>query len=167
MKAHAPRASRCILALALALGAPGCGGCDEAPAEAPSPAPTAKAKAVADGGVEEPAVGEGEAPPAVHPLASGWSRAPAAEPHPAARGLYRRALERVRDGDPAGAARLFEQIRGDHGDTRFARRIRGGGDPAATAALLGLGATVGAAVFVGAIEGLEARGSKAPGGSGP
>ncbi len=144
------------LSLALALTAPGCSGCGEEPAE---PATVEKAAAVSAEAAEPEAQVTPNAAPkeeaAPHPLAAGWRRAVPAEPHPEARGLYRRAIERIHAGAPDDAAPLFARLRADFAETRFAARLKGGGDPAATAALLGLAATVGAATFIGAARSLS------------
>lgn len=146
----AQRAMGLMLAVGLAL--PGCSR-DEAKPAAPAAPVAEKRPAVenADSTSKDSPVGSA---PSAHPLAAGWARAVPPEPHPEARGLYRRAIERVHAGAANDAAPLFERLRADFGDTRFAARLKGGGDPAATAALLGLAATVGAATFVGAARSL-------------
>lgn len=148
------------LIVALAAAGPGCSGCGEPDRSAQQAVGQAGGRDDAAAGASpstETAAGEG-----AHPLAVGWQRAAAPEPAPAARALYRRALDRLREGDPAEAGRIFTRLRADYGDTRFARRLRPGGDPAATAALLGLAAAVGAATITGALQALESRAPAAP-----
>lgn len=91
-------------------------------------------------GPSEPAV---EAAPVV-PVerAAGWVRAVAAEPDPAARGLYRRAIDLAHAGDTAGSAAAVEQLRAQYADTRFGARVAREGDPRAAVALLGSAAAV-------------------------
>ncbi len=152
------------LIVALAAVGPGCSGCGEPERPAQQAAGGAGGGGDAAAGTSPQtetapieAAGEG-----AHPLAAGWQREAAPEPAPAARALYRRALDRLREGDPAEAGRIFARLRADYADTRFARRLRSGGDPAATAALLGLAAAVGAATITGALQALESRAPAAP-----
>lgn len=117
--------SRCRIWCVLVVLALGCG--DRKPrASAPAPDAAAPAVAVAAEPIPEPATD----------TADPWARPVPAEPAPAARGLYRRAVDLAARGDAAGAAALAEQIRREHPDTRFAFRLRDAGSPAASAALL-------------------------------
>lgn len=149
------------LIASLAAAAPGCSGCGEKPVEAPAGEAPATAASPATSGDDGPA-GRAADPGIGHPLAAGWQREAPPEPAPEARGLYRRALDQLHAGDPAEAARTFARLREEFGDSRFARRLQGGGDPAATAALLGLAATVAAATMAGAVRALEQKGIGAP-----
>lgn len=63
-----------------------------------------------------------------------WLRAPAKEPHPVAKGLYRRATALVHAGDLAGAESLFKVIEKDHAQSRFGRRLQTEGFPIVEAA---------------------------------
>lgn len=76
-----------------------------------------------------------------------WLRPPATEPHPAAKGLYRRATGLVQAGQLAEAEALFKQIRSANPDSRFARRLATDGFPIVEAAQL---ATVAIVFGVGA-----------------
>lgn len=141
-----PRPGRALaLALCVASGAPGCGGCGESAPVAVKAEEAAEARPT-------PAPPTAPAAPIAHPLAPGWQRTPPPEPAPEARGLYRRAIDRAHAGDPAEAAAIAERIRRDFEGSRFARRMRDGGDPRATAALLGLAALVAASVWAGALR---------------
>lgn len=94
-----------------------------------------------------PAPGEPPAPVAtpadVAPAAAaGWVRPVADEPDPAARGLYRRAIDLAHAGDAAGSAAVVEQLRDQFPDSRFAARVAREGDPRVSIALLGAAAAV-------------------------
>lgn len=71
------------------------------------------------------------------PPTNRWRRAPASEPDPAAKGLYRQATELVRDGRLAQAEPLFDQILNQHPKSRFARRLQTEGFPIVEAARVG------------------------------
>lgn len=78
--------------------------------------------------------------PASAAPADRWARPPAREPSPQAKALYRRALDLVAQGRLADARSLFDQIRRDHPDSRFALRLvapggRSGGPIALLASL--------------------------------
>lgn len=97
-------------------------GCAPAPGEPPAP-------------IVAPAV---EAPAA----AAGWVRPVEDEPDPAARGLYRRAIDLAHAGDAAGSAAVVAQLREGFQGSRFAARVAREGDPRVSIALLGTAAAV-------------------------
>lgn len=103
--------------------------------------------AVGYGGRRGCEAGPGEPAPDARPgvpveRAAGWVRAVAAEPDPAARGLYRRAIDLAHAGDAAGSAAAVEQLRAQYGETRFGARVARDGDPRAAVALLASAAAV-------------------------
>lgn len=126
------RAVRVMARLAVVIGLV-LAGCKAEPPEAPaSPATTSTApnQASTAGAPAPPA-------PSTHSaLADGWVRAPVAEPEPAARGLYRRAIDLVHRGDPIGSKALVKRIREDWPASRFARRLARASDPAVGAAVV-------------------------------
>lgn len=63
-----------------------------------------------------------------------WLRPAPKEPHPVAKGLYRRATGLVHAGDLAGAEPLFKQILREHPQSRFGRRLQTEGFPIVEAA---------------------------------
>ncbi|MGK0360327.1 MAG: hypothetical protein ACI9U2_002640 [Bradymonadia bacterium] len=63
-----------------------------------------------------------------------WLRTPPKEPHPVAKGLYRRATALVHAGNLAGAEPLFKVIDREHPQSRFARRLQTEGFPIVEAA---------------------------------
>lgn len=71
--------------------------------------------------------------PTVPPV-NRWLRAPPKEPHPVAKGLYRRATALVHAGNLAGAEPLFKVIDRAHPQSRFARRLATEGFPIVEAA---------------------------------
>lgn len=118
----------------LAMSPLGCSGTkDPTPAKAAKDAPGTAKSAVASVASTAPV--------------NRWLRPPATEPHPAAKGLYRRATGRVQAGQLAEAEALFKQIRSAHPDSRFARRLATDGFPIVEAAQL---ATVAIVFGVGA-----------------
>ncbi|MCA9540226.1 MAG: hypothetical protein KC620_15115 [Myxococcales bacterium] len=76
------------------------------------------------------------------PTAAGWVRAPKPEPDPVALALYRRAVDQAAANQPVEARALLDRLRSEHPASRFARRVRAPGDPAGTAALMGLAASL-------------------------
>lgn len=83
---------------------------------------------------------------------AGWVRAVEPEPAPAARGLYRRAIDLAHRGDPAGSAAAVEQLRSDYADTRFGARVADEGDLRGGVALVTAMAAVVVAVAARADE---------------
>ncbi|MCB9551376.1 MAG: hypothetical protein H6705_05745 [Myxococcales bacterium] len=97
-------------------------GCAPAPGEPPAPVATP-----ADAAPEP---------------AAGWVRPVADETDPAARGLYRRAIDLAHAGDATGSAAAVDQLRSQFQGSRFAARVAREGDPRVSIALLGAAAAV-------------------------
>lgn len=114
-------ASRLSVAALLVAAPMSFGGCSSSTPDAPKPkvsaaTPASKASAVTDAPVDR------------------WTRTPPKEPHPVAKGLYRRATALVQGGDLAGAEAIFKQIQAEHPQSRFGRRLQTEGFPIVEAA---------------------------------
>jgi len=99
--------------------------------------------------------GDAAPPPPRPPVTVSWARVPATEPEPAARALYRGAIDRAARGDKAGAEAMLKALREAHSGSRFARRLGvEGAKPAGAIALIGLMG----ALLAPALAGVEAAG---------
>jgi hypothetical protein len=100
---------RCLLLAALLFA------CDEVPPPTPGGAPPTAPAASAQLTAAEPAPASA--------AAEGWIRPLRPERAPEAKGLYRRAVQLVADGERERAQVLLQQVKSEYGATRFGQRL--------------------------------------------
>ncbi len=102
-------------------------------------------------------------PPAAEKAAQGWGRAVPDEPSPAAKGLYRRAVDLQTAGNLDGARALLDEVAREYGDTRFGARLTlRGPSTASTAAVIGLVGGLAAPFLLHALQAAKPPQKKVP-----